>query len=80
MRRSCRPCSRHYSLKDAQKAAKRVSLPAGATVLHLLEGMNVEREHGDVTCCDPVLTARIAAAHLRERLDYYVLLKRYVER
>ena len=54
-------------------------MPAGATVEDLLAGMQVEREHGDVTCCDAVLTAKIAAAHLRERLDYYPRLRRYVE-
>lgn len=46
----------------------------------LKEGMEVEREHGDLTKRDAVQTARIALAHLRERRDYYKLLKRYVER
>jgi hypothetical protein len=41
------------------------------------DGMNVELEHGtrfpdlDVTGDDPVLTAKIALAHLREFPDYY---------
>lgn len=40
-------------------------------------GMNVELEHGtrfqdlDVTGDDPVITAKIALAHLREFPDYY---------
>jgi len=46
----------------------------------LKEGMAVEREHGDLTHRDAIATARIALAHLRERRDYYKLLKRYVER
>jgi len=79
MGRRCRPCSRPFTEKDARKASRRVRLPAGATVEDLLAGMQVEREHGDVTCCDAVLTAKIAAAHLRERLDYYPRLRRYVE-
>jgi hypothetical protein len=45
-------------------------------------GMDVELEHGtrdpetDVTGDDPVLTAKIALAHLRELPDYYVRLAR----
>jgi uncharacterized protein DUF5661 len=45
-------------------------------------GMNVELEHGlrdpatDVTGSDPVLTAKIALAHLNEFPDYYTRLKR----
>jgi hypothetical protein len=38
--------------------------------------MNVEREHADVTRCSPLLTARIAAAHIRERSDYYQRLRK----
>jgi len=39
--------------------------------------MNVGLEHGcchpetNVTHCDPILTARLAIAHLRERRDLY---------
>ena len=45
-------------------------------------GMNVELEHGtrdpetDVTGDDPVLTGKIALAHLRELPDYYARLAR----
>jgi hypothetical protein len=48
----------------------------------LAEGMNVEVEHGirdpktDVTHNDPIATAKIAWAHLREKKDYYELLKK----
>lgn len=41
------------------------------------DGMNVELEHGtrfpdlDVSGNDPVVTAKIALAHLRELPDYY---------
>lgn len=41
----------------------------------LLEGMEVEKEHADFTECNPILTARIALAHLRETPDYYKKLK-----
>jgi len=47
----------------------------------LRAGMEVELEHGrqdpltNVTDDDPVLTAKIALAHLREFPDYYVRLR-----
>ena len=48
-------------------------------------GMNVELEHGrhdpatDVTGDDPVITAKIALAHLNEFPDYYTRLERMEE-
>lgn len=42
-------------------------------------GLDVEKEHGDVTKGDPVKIAKIAAAHLKEKPNYYKLLKKYVE-
>jgi hypothetical protein len=45
-------------------------------------GMEVELEHGshdpqtDVTGSDPVVTGKIALAHLKELDDYYTRLKR----
>lgn len=45
------------------------------TALMLLEGMNEELEHCDITCGDPILTARIALAHLKEEPAYYMQLK-----
>ncbi len=48
-------------------------------------GMNVELEHGlrdprtDVTGDDPVLTGKIALAHLNEFADYYTRLERMEE-
>ena len=44
------------------------------------QGLDVELEHGkldpetDVTHDDPILTAKIALAHLRELPDYYTRL------
>ena len=74
-RRRCRPCEQPYTLRDARRVARKLELPAGVTPEILLVGMTVEREHGDITCCDPVLSGRVALAHLRERLDYYPLLE-----
>ena len=51
------------------------------TIEDVAEGMNVEAEHGtrfpdlDVTGDDPVITAKIALAHLREVPDYYERLE-----
>ena len=39
-------------------------------------GMQVENEHRDVTKGDPVMTGKIAAAHLKEMGDYYTKLKK----
>ena len=43
-------------------------------------GMNVEMEHQDVTKGNMVKTAKIAAAHLTEKPNYYTLLQKYVEK
>lgn len=43
------------------------------------EGIRVEMEHKDITGGDPIKTAKIALAHLRERPDYYTQLKKHVE-
>lgn len=43
-------------------------------------GMNVELEHQDVTDGSLIKTAMIAAAHLKEKKNYYTLLKKYVEK
>lgn len=55
------------------------------TYRDVARGMNVELEHGlasrltDITHDDPMMTLKIALAHLYERGDYYKLLERYVE-
>jgi hypothetical protein len=76
-----RACPR-YTASSARAAARSLGVRLtrlGVTGRDLAEGMNVEREHRDVTHCDARRTARIALAHLRERRDYYRRLKRYVE-
>lgn len=53
----------------------------GVTLQQLTKGMNVELEHGtrfpdlDITGDDPVISAKIALAHLRELPDYYERLE-----
>lgn len=51
----------------------------GMTAERLREGMEIEREHRDITKGRVGQTAKIAAAHVCERPDYYSRIKRYVE-
>jgi hypothetical protein len=78
-RRKCRPCSREFTVKEAAKIKRLVGIPSRHSDETVREGLNVEREHGDITCCDPRLTGHIVKAHLAERDDYYERLKKYVE-
>jgi len=39
-------------------------------------GMVIEKEHSDVTKGDPVKTAKIVVAHLKEVPNYYTKLKK----
>jgi hypothetical protein len=78
-RRKCRSCKREFTDKEAAKIQRQVGIPASIPVATVREGLNVEREHGDITCCDPKLTGFIVKAHLTERTDYYERLKKYVE-
>lgn len=64
-----------YAMNKLAPQVKR----CGITPVLLREGMSIEREHRDVTRGGIERTARIAAAHLCERKDYYKRLKRYVE-
>jgi Protein of unknown function (DUF5661) len=73
-----------FTALDATKALERADIDISNeryTVEDVATGMNVEAEHGtrfpdlDVTGDDPVITAKIALAHLREFPDYYVRLE-----
>lgn len=67
-----------FSEKQAARASKHVRVPKGVSVKTLRQGMNVEREHANIgSCHSPTLAAKIAAAHLRERPDYYTQLARF---
>lgn len=74
-----------FTATDAQVAVDSIGFDLekeGITLEALTSGMNVELEHGtrfpdlDVTGDDPVVTAKIALAHLREFADYYDRLER----
>ena len=65
-----------YAAKKLAPKMKR----CGVTKAQLHTGMKVELEHKDVTHGGIEKTARIALAHLCERRDYYLRLKKYIER
>ena len=46
----------------------------------LIKGFKVELEHTDITKGDPLLTLKIAVAHLKEVPNYYTRLEKYVEK
>ena len=43
-------------------------------------GLDIEKEHDDITKGDKVKRLKIAAAHLKEKPNYYQLLKKHVEK
>jgi hypothetical protein len=74
-----------FTTADAKAAVDAIGFDLeeeGITLEAVTAGMNVELEHGtrfpdlDVTMDDPVTTAKIALAHLREFHDYYERLQR----
>lgn len=76
---------RPFTLAEAKKVARLLNIDwrkARYTPASFRQGLNVELEHGlvdprtNVTCDDPVLTGKIARAHLEERADYYQRLKK----
>ena len=69
-----------FTIEDAAAALTAAGIDISSEQFDLddvCQGMNVELEHGgrspdlDVTGDDPVVTAKIALAHLREFSDYY---------
>lgn len=65
------------ALKNLPKHSQKCE---GMSPAALREGMEIEREHRDITQGRVGQTARIAAAHICERPDYYKRIKRYVEK
>jgi hypothetical protein len=73
-----------FDAKDAERALDAAGIDISHeryTVEDIAAGMNVELEHGkrfpdlDVTGDDPVISLKIALAHLREFPDYYARLE-----
>ena len=76
---------RHFSDEDARAVGVQLGIDWTSSSFDLEQfraGMDVELEHGtrdpdtDVTGDDPLLTGKIALAHLRELPDYYTRLAR----
>jgi hypothetical protein len=69
-----------YTNREAEAAAKVLGIDFSLEefeVEDLRMAMTIELEHGcchpetNITNCDPILTAKLALAHLRERGDFY---------
>jgi hypothetical protein len=77
------PAHGRISMAQVQRAMKmlgRKVQKCRITPAALREGMEVEREHRDVSHLAVGVTAKIVASHLCERRDYYKRIKRYVEK
>ncbi|WP_241428239.1 DUF5661 family protein [Clostridium sp. DJ247] len=78
----------NFTTEEAAKVAKALGIDFSKEkfdVEQFKNGMNVELEHGrrssvtNVTNDDPILTGKIALAHLKEFPDYYIRLKKLEE-
>ena len=69
-----------FTVLQAQELGNQLHVDWGQIPLgEFHKGLNVELEHADITKGDPILTANIALAHIRERKDYYTRLELFVE-
>lgn len=80
--------SKPFTTADAREVAQKLKIDFSKEKFDLsqfLIGMNVELEHGrrfektNVTNDDPILTGKIALAHLMEFPDYYKRLTKLEE-
>lgn len=76
----------HFSADTARQLGERLGVDwAAIDFEQFRRGLEIELEHGrrtpatDVTHDDPLLTAKIALAHLNEIPDYYSRLERMEE-
>jgi Protein of unknown function (DUF5661) len=78
----------HFSAEDARRVGAEIGIDwdsAPFDVEQFRSGMDVELEHGlhdpltNVTDDDPIMTGKIALAHLNEFPDYYTRLERMEE-
>jgi hypothetical protein len=74
-----------FSVEEARRVGEEIGIDwadAPFDIEQFRMGMNVELEHGlhdlmtNVTDSDPVITGKIALAHLKEFPDYYTRLAR----
>jgi hypothetical protein len=80
--------TRRFTAEEARRLGEAIGIDWSKSpfdVEQFLMGLDVELEHGqrdprtDVTHDDPVLTAKIALAHLNEFPDYYTRLDKMEE-
>lgn len=80
-----RPMADRISTDEARRVGEQIGIDwasARFDVEQFRAGMDVELEHGrhdpatDVTADDPIVTGKIALAHLNEFPDYYTRLER----
>jgi hypothetical protein len=78
-------CELHFTKEEACEIAKLLGVNINSPCFDLdqfLMGLNVELEHGtispgtNITNNDPIMTGKIALAHLNEIPDYYTRLAR----
>ena len=74
------PVHRGFDLEQAAAVAQTIGVDLeeeGIDLTEFARGMEIELEHGrrdpqtDVTHDDPIITGKIALAHMREFPDYY---------
>jgi hypothetical protein len=77
-----------FTVDDARDVGERIGIDWASSPFDVEQfrmGMNVELEHGlhdlmtNVTDSDPLVTGKIALAHLKEFSDYYTRLGRMEE-
>lgn len=76
-----------FTLEEAKKIGDQIGVDWNKIKLEQFKnGCDIELEHGkidsqtNITNDDPIMTGKIALAHLKERSDYYILLDKYVEK
>jgi len=77
------PDKQHFTTLQAREIGEKLGIDwSRFNVEQFRMGLDVELEHGlvnpstDVTGNDPILTGKIALAHLNEFADYYTRLKK----
>jgi len=77
---------KHFTIEEAQKIGEELGIDwSKFDVEQFRMGMDVELEHGlinsqtNMTNDDPLMTGKIALAHLNEFPDYYTRLKKMEE-
>lgn len=72
-----------FTIEEAKEYGEKLNISWNEfDVDQFCDGMNVELEHGsrdpetNITNNDPLMTAKIALAHLKEFPDYYIRLEK----